>query len=142
MEPISLDAYLFFTGNCREAMEFYHTIFGGELTMQSNSEVPGAGLPGAENNIMHAYLRGGVINLMASDGTRTEPYETSQISLSLGGTDEEKLRGLFDALSEGGTITSPLKKEFWGDTFGTLTDKFGIDWMVNIAQKKEAESVQ
>jgi PhnB protein len=70
---------------------------------------------------------------MASDGTRTEPYETSCISLSLNGTDADKITAAFEKLSAGGKVTNPMKVESWGDTFGELTDKFGIDWMVNIS---------
>ncbi len=140
MDKVAFDVYLFFRGDCREAMEFYKSVFGGELTMQTFGEVPGekpAEMQGMEDKVMHAMLSGGEIKLMASDSTRKEEFGDSFISLSLGGTDEAKLRGLFEKLSEGGKVTSPLKKEFWGDTFGTLTDKFGVDWMVNITEAKE-----
>ncbi len=135
MDKIQFDVYLFFTGNCREAMEFYKSVFGGELDMSTYGDVPGdkpEAMKDMDDRVMHATLKGGDISLMASDSTRKEPFGDSSISLSLGGTDEEKLRGLFDKLSDGGKVTSPLKKEFWGDTFGTVTDKFGVDWMVNI----------
>ena len=121
---MTLHPYLFFTGNCNEAMEFYKSIFGGELKVAPNDD--GAG-------VMHADLSGGDIELMASDGSRTTPYETSCISLSLNGSDNEKITTAFNKLSEGGTVTSPIKTESWGDAFGMLTDKFGIDWMVNIS---------
>ncbi|MBU6389753.1 VOC family protein [Patescibacteria group bacterium] len=138
MNPISLDVYLFFSGNCREAMEFYHSVFGGELSIQTMGEVPGgAGEMSDEmkNRVTHASLHGGEVALLGSDNDRTEPYGTSNISLCLGGTDETKLRELFNKLSQGGKVTSELKKEFWGDTFGTVTDKFGTDWMVNISSR-------
>jgi PhnB protein len=88
---IQLDPYIFFTGNCKEAMEFYKTVFGGELTVQAFDDMPGEKMPGTEGKTMHAHLKGGDVSLMASDGTRTEPYETCQISLSLSGSDEAKL---------------------------------------------------
>lgn len=81
---------------------------------------------------MHADLQGEDIHFFACDGTRTTPYETSFITLSLNGSDTEKLTTTFNKLSEGGTITSALKTESWGDIFGMVTDKFGVDWMVNI----------
>jgi PhnB protein len=139
MSAISLDPYLYFTGNCREAMEFYHEIFSGDLYVQTLGEVPGMQPEaGTENNVMHARLSGGDITLMASDGTRTEPYPPSNVSLSLGGSDQEKLESIFAKLHEGATAITELKKEFWGDTFGQLTDKFGIDWMINITSAEKA----
>ncbi len=148
MPTVNLDVYLFFTGNCRQAMEFYKSIFGGELTLQTYDEVPAESMPPAPadmpdmtGKVMHAQLKGGAITLMASDSTR-ESFGDSFISLSLGGTDEAVLQGYFDKLAEGGKVTSPLKKEFWGDTFGTLTDQFGVDWMVNISSSASTDSAE
>lgn len=135
METISLTPYLFFKGNCREAMEFYQSIFGGELAIQTYDEVPGPTQSGMEGKAMHAALSGGVAMLMASD-TAGASAKAAKVSLSLGGADEEKLTKIFNDLCDGADVQSPLKKEFWGDTFGTLTDKFGIEWMVNITAKK------
>lgn len=132
---VILDPYIFFTGNCRQAMEFYKKVFGGELTIQTLKDV-GMGDEATGNNVMHALLSGGDIKLMASDGDRREPYPVCQITLSLGGDDEAHLTKLFEQLAEGGKVTSALKKESWGDVFGTLTDQFGIDWMVNINAPK------
>ena len=123
---MELYPYLFFTGNAQEAMEFYHSIFGGELKTMPNADGKG---------LMHADLSGGDISFFGSDGTRTEPYETSQISMSLTGSDKEKLENAFHKLAEGGKDLIDLKVEAWGDTFGSVTDKFGIDWMVNISAK-------
>lgn len=133
---IHLHPYIFFTGDCREAMEFYRGIFGGKLEMQAFSEVPGE-VPGKEEHpdwIMHASLTGGDAELMGSD-TAKASSRAAKIELSLSGTDEPKLRQAFDALGLGGTVKFPLAKQFWGDTFGMLTDKYGVDWMVNIAGK-------
>ena len=119
-----VEPYLYFAGNCAEAMDFYKSVFGGELELLPNHEEP--------TKLMHAKLSGGLITLMASDSDRTEPYPVSQISLSIVGSDDAALRGAFGALAEGGTVTSPIKLEFWGDIFGSLTDKFGLDWQVTI----------
>ncbi len=138
MENVILDAYLFFEGNCREAMEFYKGVFGGTLDMQPYDEIPGD-MPGKaemKGKIIHARLAGGDVNLMASD-TRDKMLGAGKIELSLSGVDEARLRKMFDGLSAGGKVKSPLKKEYWGDTFGSLRDKFGVDWMVNITAKKE-----
>lgn len=133
MSDISLDVYLYFKGQCREAMEFYKSIFGGELTMQTYADVPGMSSdPAKKGWLMHARLEGGDIKLMASDTDKASPT-AAKIDLSLGGDDEVRMRELFDKLAESGTVHSQLKKEFWGDTFGSLTDKFGVNWMMNIS---------
>jgi PhnB protein len=134
MDNITLDPYLFFGGNCKEAMEFYKSIFGGELEIQLMDDVPGD-FPEKESmkgQVMHAKLDGGDVRLYASDGTKASP-KSAKVELCLGGTNEEKLTAIYNKLSEGGDARMPLKKEFWGDTFGALTDKFGVDWMVNIS---------
>jgi len=117
-------------------MEFYKNIFGGELTISTYEETPGDTPPGMEGKLMHAALTGGLITLMGSD-TPQASAKAAKISLSVGGDDEEKLTAIFNQLSDGADVEYPLKKEFWGDTFGTLTDKFGVEWMVNISGKKE-----
>jgi len=136
MANIRLESYLFFKGNCREAMEFYKSIFGGELSFQTYGDVGAANADNDKDNIMHAKLEGGLITLMASDTSMASP-KMAKVSLSLNGTDEKKLHEIFGQLSEGVEVKHPLKKEFWGDTYGDLTDKYGIDWMVNIEAKKE-----
>ncbi|MDB5161180.1 MAG: hypothetical protein JWO96_560 [Candidatus Saccharibacteria bacterium] len=137
-DKITLEPYIFFRGQCREAMEFYKGVFGGELEMQTVDETP-TDFPGKEamkGQIMHASLKGGDINLMASDSQNASP-KTAKVELSLGGYDEPKMRKMFDDLAEGGEVKTPLKKEFWGDIFGNLTDKYGVDWMMNIGTKKD-----
>lgn len=135
MANVSLDPYLFFKGSAREAMEFYKSVFGGELTIQTVDETPD--FPGKDKmkgQIMHAMLDGD-IKLMGSDSLNASS-EAKKIELSLSGEDEAKLRGYWQALSDGGKITMPLEKAPWGDTFGMVSDKFGIAWMVNITAQK------
>jgi PhnB protein len=134
MSDITLDPYLFFSGNCREAMEFYKSVFGGELSIQTFGEVPGTE-PVNKDQVMHANLDGGAVKLFGSDSSKASE-RAAKIELCLGGSDEASIAKIFEGLSEGGTVTAPLKKEFWGDTFGKVTDKYGIDWMVNIAAPK------
>jgi PhnB protein len=134
MAELSVTPYIFFRGNCAEALNFYKGVFGGELTTQTYAEAHQDD-PAKRDWIMHGVLRGEV-NLMGSDTEKASP-EAKKITLSIGGEDQEKMRKMFDALSEGGTVNSPLKKEFWGDFFGQLTDKYGVEWMMNISVPKE-----
>jgi len=119
-------------------MEFYKTIFGGNLDISTVADSPD--IPGMENIdknwVMHSKLEGGDIKLMASDTSKASD-KAAKVELSLGGTDEAKMRKIFDALAEGGTVKMPLEKQFWGDNFGMLTDKFGVDWNMNIGAPKE-----
>lgn len=129
-----------FKNNARQAMEFYKTVFGGELTMSTFKE--GMNTQGPEaDNIMHAMLIiGPEMTLMGADTPSNMDYapgHSVELSLSGEASDEEKLKGYWEALSAGGTVTVPLEKAPWGDTFGMLTDKFGMEWMVNITGKKE-----
>lgn len=141
MEKIELAPYIFFKGNAREAFEFYKSVFGGELYLQTNDQVPKnvqeqVGVNDQNRNqIMHAKLEGGAVTLLGSDTSGASP-EAKKISLCLGGADEEKLRKIFDDLCVGGKIFQPLTKMFWGDFFGSFTDKFGVEWMVNIQASK------
>lgn len=136
MKNLSCTPYLFFEGNCREAMKFYQQIFGGELEMrtyeQGESNCPAA----LKDHIMHAYLSGGEIVIMASDHPGSGGLGSGAVQIALGGTDEEKSRKIFNILSKGGEIEHPLKKEVWGDLFGSFKDKYGIYWMMNITSQQ------
>lgn len=135
MGKVNLEVYLFFKGNCKEAMEFYKGVFGGKLTISTMGEMSGT-KPEDKNRIMHASLEGGDVNLMASDSHTASP-KMGKVELSLSGTDEPKLTKMFKSLATGGKVRMPLGKQSWGDTFGMLTDKYGVDWMMNIGSKKD-----
>jgi PhnB protein len=137
MSDIHIDPYLYFRGNCREAMEFYKSVFGGELTMQTVGEIP-TDFPGKEerkNEIMHAALRSNSVTIFGTDSPQASE-KAAKIELSVGGSDEKRMREMFDGLSEGGKVKMKLEKQFWGDIFGNLSDKYGIDWMFNITAQK------
>ena len=136
MSNIKVEPYLFFKGNAQEAIKFYQSIFGGEIETMTYKDM-NMPLPVGftETSLMHASLKGGDVDLMVSD-TEEASEKATKVTISLGSDDEEKLTSYFNALSEGVTVQYPLKKEVWGDTFGMLTDKFGIDWMVNIESRK------
>lgn len=133
--PIQLNPYLSFKSNAREAMEFYRTVFGGTLVMQTFGEGHASQDPVESNLIMHSELKGdhGIV-FMGSDTPAHMDYEPgSTVRMSLTGDNEPALKGYFENLSAGATVTMPLTKAPWGDTFGMLTDRFGIEWLVNIA---------
>lgn len=135
MENITCNAYLFFNGNCREAMNFYQSVFGGELSMQTYGEVDKSCPDAMKDNIMHARLTGGDILLMGSDDPGSHELGTGKIHLALGGSDEEKLRKIFDSLSADGKVGVKLERQMWGDIYGDLRDKYDIQWMINISAK-------
>lgn len=135
-----LNPYLNFRGEAREAMDFYQSVLGGELTRstfgESHMDVPADEV----DQIMHSQLQTPAgLALMAADiPSSMELASGSAISVSLSGDDEAELRGWFDGLSAGGTVTVPMAKAPWGDTFGMFTDKFGIDWLVNALGEQNA----
>lgn len=136
-----LNPYINFKDNTRQAMEFYKSVFGGKLDMTTFKEanIPGMSDPSQEQLIMHAQLEAdnGIV-FMASDTPSGMPFESGKnISMSLSGDNEAELRAYWTKLSEGGTITMPLEKAPWGDTFGMLTDTFDVRWMVNITIPKQ-----
>jgi PhnB protein len=132
-----LHPYLSFKDNARQAMEFYQSVFGGELHMTTFGEGGSAEDPSESDKIMHAMLEGG-ISFMASDTPSSMPYESgANVSMSLSGDNEPELRGYYEKLSADGTVTMPLEKAPWGDFFGMFDDQFGISWMVNITPAQE-----
>jgi PhnB protein len=130
-----LNTYLSFKDNAREAMEFYQSVLGGKLESNTFKELGGAKDPAEDDLIMHSMLETDTgLTLMASDTpARLEYNPGTNFSLSLSGDNEAELRGYYEKLADGGTITMPLEKAIWGDTFGMLNDKFGISWIVNIS---------
>jgi len=133
-----LNPYINFESNCKEAMEFYNSAFGGKLTMSTFKEGGAPADPTQDNKIMHAMLVcDNGITLMGADTPNGWTYiKGTNISVSLSGENEAELQGYWDKLSNGAKIDQPLAKAPWGDMFGMLTDKFGIRWMVNIIAKK------
>jgi PhnB protein len=130
-----LNPYISFRDNAREAMEFYQSIFGGKLVMNTFKEYHASQDPSEDDKIMHAQLEAdNGMTLMAADTPSGMEYRPgSSISVSLSGDNEAELTNYYQKLSAGGTVTMPLEKAPWGDAFGMCTDKFGVNWMVNIA---------
>ena len=131
-----LNPYLNFRDNAREAMEYYQSVFGGDLQMQTFKEFNASEDPTEGDKIMHAVLEADDgIYFMASDTPNQMDYTPgSNFNMSLSGEDEGKLRGYYEKLSQGGTVTMPLDTAPWGDVFGMLVDRFGVSWLVNISK--------
>jgi PhnB protein len=137
-----LNPYLSFSDNAREAMEFYKSVFGGTLTMNTFGDY---GAQGDEaNKIMHAQLEtDDGYTLMGADTPEGMSFSPGDnITVSLSGDDAGTLRGYWQKLSEGGTVVMPLEKQMWGDEFGQCKDKFGIPWMVDIGGPEGAGGAQ
>lgn len=130
----TLTTYLTFGTNCREAMNFYKGIFGGELQIMTMGEAPDSDKqpPEAKDLVMHAYLKAPGFELMASDSMMGQtPKNGDSVTLTLGANSNEEAEKLFSALSAGGKVTMPLEETFWAHRFGMLTDKYGFPWMVS-----------
>jgi len=133
-----LNPYINFKDNTREAMEFYHRVFGGKLNIGTFKEFNASQDPSEDNLIMHSQLEdeNGIL-LMASDTPNRMEYRPgTNLSVSLSGDNEAELTEYYNKLSDGGTVTMPLQKAMWGDSFGMCTDKFGVPWLVNISAPK------
>ncbi len=139
MPALSAQPYILFGGRCEEALEFYQRAVGAKvdevMRFKDNPDPmpPGMLAPGLENKIMHTSFRIGESLVMASDGM--DPSQTvSGASLAVTVKTEAEVDPIFNALAVGGTVTMPPGKTFWSPRFGMLTDKFGLGWMVMVAQ--------
>jgi len=135
----TLNPYLNFMGQSKDAMEFYHSVLGGDLTVQTYKDAGFPHDPKDDDLVIHANLMTeDGINIMASDGNdEHQVHMGDNVHLSLVGTDEAQLTQYFNGLAEGGTVEMALAKQFWGDTYGQLTDRFGVHWTVNITKEEE-----
>jgi PhnB protein len=136
---MDVQPYLFFDGRCEEALEFYKTALGAEvkalLRFKDNPEPqPGMTPAGAENKVMHANFRIGDTDVLASDGHCLGQPKFQGFSLALSAKNEAEAERKFAALADGGQVQMPLAKTFFSPRFGMVADKFGIGWMVLVAQ--------
>jgi PhnB protein len=132
---VRLNPYLSFRDNAREAMTFYHSIFGGDLTFSTFADFHADADPTERQKIMHSQLEtpDGLVLMGADTPAGMEYRPQAGVSVSLSGDDETRLRGYWERLSEGGTVAMPFEKAPWGDTFGMCVDRFGTSWVVNAA---------
>ncbi len=133
-----LNPYLNFQDTARDAMEFYRGVFGGTLELSTFGDFQATEDPAEKDKIMHGMLTGeNDIVLMGADVPSHMEFSPNS-SVSLSGDDETVLRGWWDKLADGATVAEQLTMAPWGDTFGMLTDKFGVPWLVNIAGAPQA----
>ena len=137
---MKVQAYVSFTGRCEEALAFYKKAVGAEvISLLRWKESPDTGMtppPGFEEKIMNASFRIGETELMADDGMGENTAEFKGMTLVIEVADDAEAKRVFTALGEGGSVTMPLMKTFWTSSFGMLSDKFGVPWMVNVAAPK------
>lgn len=131
-----LNPYLAFGGDCEEALNFYKDCFGAEIEelhrfSDGPDEIGGTKVPEhLKDKVMHMTLRFGDNVIMGADSIEAPPAD-SNVQLTIGMDDVDKMTGIFDQLSAGGEITMPLQDTFWGARFGMFTDRFGVKWMFN-----------
>ena len=133
-----LNPYISFRDSAREAMEFYQSVFGGELQMNTFKEFNASEDPSEDDKIMHSQLEAenGIVFMAADTPSSMEHRPGTNMSMSLSGDNDAELSGYFEKLSDGGTVNEPLVAAPWGDKFGMVTDRFGVDWMVNISAQQ------
>jgi PhnB protein len=128
--------YLFFDGRCEEAIEFYKKTLGAEVSMlmrfkdSPEPAPPRMHPPGTENKVMHACMRIAGTAVMASDGRAQGKPKFEGFALSINPADEAEAERTFKALAEGGQVQMPLSKTFFAKSFGMVTDRFGVTWMI------------
>jgi PhnB protein len=132
---LRLNPYLNYKDTAREAMTFYQSVLGGDLTVSTFGEYHASEDPAEQDKVMHAQLEtpDGFVLMAADTPNAMEHRPQAGVSVSLSGDDEAKLRGYFEGLSAGGTVVMPFEKAPWGDTFGMCVDRFGTSWLVNAA---------
>ena len=140
----AIQPYLFFNGNCEQAIEFYRKALGAEVEMMMRFKEspepppPGTVPAGFENKIMHASFRVGQTTVLASDGCSADKADFEGFSLSLSVPNEAEADRVFNALANGGQVKMPLTKTFFSPRFGMLQDRFGIGWMISVAPSQQA----
>ncbi|MGW0703860.1 VOC family protein [Streptomyces sp. NPDC002867] len=132
-----LNPYISFSGEAKQAMDFYKGVFGGNLSVHTYGDFGSEAPPGYGDKVMHSMLeteKG--FTLMCADNPPGMEYKPgNNYAVSLSGEDADELRGYWEKLSDGGNVQVPLEKQMWGDVFGMCTDKFGVAWMVNISEQ-------
>jgi len=123
-------------GKCREAMQFYQKIFGGKLEFMTIGESPMAkDFPDKKDLVMHSTLTADKLMFVGTDMMRDRAVIGDNVGMALECSSEKELKDIFDKLKEGGKVFMEPKEEFWGGVFGMVTDKYGVEWMLNFQKK-------
>ncbi len=136
---VTLSPYINFAGNAREALTYYHGILGGELQIWGFGEYGIEDMPA--DGVMHGHVDVNEnLTIMASDAMpgAEESWGGTRVYCALFGDDEATMRGWFDALAADGEVGVPLEKQVWGDSYGLVKDKFGVEWMFNVSSPETA----
>jgi len=134
---MQVQSYLFFDGRCDEAIEFYKKTLGAEVGMLmrwKDSPDKSMAMPSNADKVMHSSIRIGDTTIMASDGRNTGNPNFQGFALTISAKDAAEADKLFAALGAGGKVTMPMSKTFFSPRFGMLADKFGVGWMIIVAQ--------
>jgi PhnB protein len=132
-KAMQVQPYLMFEGRCDEALKFYQAAIGAEIQMLMRfKESPDQSMvsPEAKEKIMHACMRIGDSQVLASDGNCSGSPAFNGVNLTLNASDDAEAEKLFAALAEGGQVRMPLEKTFFASKFGMLADQFGVNWMI------------
>ena len=136
---MNVEPYLFFDGRCEQALEFYKKALGAKveavIRYKENPE-PKHNPPNSDDKVMHALFRIGDATIMASDGNCQGKPSFQGFALTLNAADAAEAKRRFDALAEGGHVQMPLNETFFAKSFGMLSDRFGVSWMVMAGPKK------
>ena len=130
---MSFHAYVFFSGDCAAAFQRYHEVFGGELSLMRNGDVPpDVRMPDTDDSVvMHASLKVGDGLLMGSDDLSGDDGPKTGFSVCYTAPDVAIANRVFNALADGGEVTMPIQSTFWASAFGMVVDRFGVSWMVD-----------
>jgi PhnB protein len=137
---MQVQPYLFFDGRCEEALDFYKKTLGAKVEMmmrfKESPEPPKPGMcpPGSDDKVMHASFKIGETSVMGSDGRCTGHPDFKGFALTITAKTEAEAEKTFNALSDGGQVQMPMMKTFFSPKFGMVADKFGVGWMVIVAQ--------
>jgi PhnB protein len=138
---MSFSPYLFFSGNCAEAFQRYHEIFGGELQVMTHADLPEGAqpMPGAEpHHVMHASIRIGSSFLMGSDDPTGDGGPKVGVAVAYSAPDVAETKRIFDALSDGGEVQMKVEPTFWSPAFGACVDRFGVSWMLDTESPQQS----
>ncbi|MFH8568662.1 VOC family protein [Streptomyces sp. NPDC017993] len=133
-----LNPYITFSGEAKQALEFYQEVLGGTLNVNTYGDFGSEAPPGFADKVMHGQLesRNGFTLMCADNPPGSDHKPGNNFAVSLSGDDADELRGYWNKLSDAGTVSVPLERQMWGDVFGMCKDRFGITWMVNISEQQ------